>query len=330
MRAALCREFGTPVKIEEIAPPLLRPGTVRIKVAFAAANPPDVLMSLGKYQVKPPLPFAIGVEGAGVVTDVAPDVTAFRIGDRVMTYAGQGCMAEEVVVAEHLVHKVPDSMSLELAAGFVLVYGTAYHTLVDRGHLAISETVAVLGAAGGIGLCAIQIAKALGARVVAVASTPEKRDVCRDNGADHVIDSACENMNEQLRAFGDGKGVHMVHDTVGGALTLASLRGLRPYGRHMIVGYSSGEIPQIPANYVLLKQVSVTGVSFRQCAQDSPAIARAGIQALLQMWAAGRLRPHVSAVHPFEQFADALGALSSRAAIGKHLVEVGEVDKRMS
>lgn len=322
IKAAMCREFGTPVKIEDVEPPALRAGAVRIRVALAAVNPPDVLMPLGKYQVKPELPFAIGVEGAGVVTEVATDVTDLRIGDRVMTYAGHGCIAEEVVVASHLVHKVPDAMSFEMAAGFALVYGTAYHALVQRGNLTAGESVAVLGAAGGIGLCAIQIAKALGASVVAVASTPEKLAVCRENGADHVIATATDNLKERLREFGDGEGVHVVHDTVGGPLTLAALRGLRPYGRHLIVGYSSGGIPQIPANYILLKQVSVTGVSFRQCAQDTPAVARAGIRTLLEMWTAGKLRPHVSAVHPLVRFSDALVALSSRSAIGKHLVRV--------
>ena len=282
-------------------------------------------MPLGKYQVKPQLPFAIGLEGAGVVTEVAKDVTDLQVGDRVMTYAGYGCIAEEVVVSAHLVHAVPDAMSFEMAAGFTLVYGTAYHALVDRGCLSAGEFVAVLGAAGGIGLCAIQIAKAIGAHVVAVASTAEKLVVCRDNGADHVLATNTDNLKERLREFGGGEGVHVVHDTVGGPLTMASLRGLRPYGRHLIVGYSSGAIPQIPGNYILLKQVSVTGVSFRQCSQDAPALARAGIRALLAMWTAGKLRPHVSAVHPLERFGDALQALTSRSAIGKHLVRVAQI-----
>lgn len=325
MKAAMCRAFGAPVKIEEVEPPRMRPGAVRVRVAVAAANPPDVLMPQGKYQVKPALPFAIGVEGAGIVAEVAPDVPDLRVGDRVMTYAGEGCIAEEVVAPAHLVHRIPDAMSFEAAAGFTLVYGTAYHALVDRGRVVAGETVAVLGAAGGIGLCAIQIAKAVGARVLAVASTPEKRAVCRENGADHVIAADAADLNNHLREFGDGIGVHVVHDTVGGPMTLASLRGLRPYGRHLIVGYSSGEIPQIPGNYVLLKQVSVTGVSFRMCSQENPVLARAGIRALLEMWTAGKLRPHVSAVHPLDRFDEALNALSSRAAIGKHVVRVAQI-----
>lgn len=322
MRAAICRAFGAPVTIEEVDSPPLRPGTVRIRMAFAAVNPPDVLMPQGKYQVKPPLPFAMGVEGAGVVAEVAPGVDDLRVGDRVMTYAGVGCFAEEAVVDAQYVYKLPEAMTLEAAAGFVLVYGTAYHGLVDRGHLQSGESVAILGAAGGLGLCAIQIAKALGARVVAVASTAEKRTTCVENGADQVIDTASKTLKEDIQAFGDGKGVHLVHDTVGGPMTLTALRALRPYGRHLIVGYSSGEIPQIPGNYVLLKQVSVTGVSFRQCAQDTPAVARAGIHTLLEMWSAGKLRPHVSGVFPLDRFEDALHQLSSRAAIGKQLVRI--------
>lgn len=325
MRAVWCRAFGVPPKVEEVEPPALQPGTVRIRIALAAANPPDVLMPLGRYQVRPTPPFAVGLEGAGVVAEVARDVTGVRAGERVMTYAGQGCMAEEVVVPAKLVHPIPDAMSFETAAGFWLVHGTAYHALVDRGRLAAGESVAVLGAAGGIGLCAVQIAKALDAQVIAVASTSEKRAICLDNGADAAVPPDLERLRDQLRDFGSGVGVHVVHDTVGGPLTLPALRGLRPYGRHLIVGYSSGEIPLVPGNYLLLKQVSVTGVSFRQCAQQTPTVASAGLEALLRMWAAGQLRPTVSAIHPLERFDDALHALSSRAAVGKHLVRVADV-----
>jgi NADPH2:quinone reductase len=256
---------------------------------------------------------------------VANDVANLSIGERVMTYAGHGCFAEEVVVSAHLVHKIPDEMTFEIAAGFVLAYGTAFHALVDRGKLGGGESLAVLGAAGGIGLCAIQIAKAIGARVIAVASSPEKLTVCRENGADYVLDTANENLRDRLREFSGSEGVHMVHDTVGGPLTLTSLRGLRPFGRHLIVGYSSGEIPQIPCNYILLKQVSVMGVSYRQCAQDSPELAITGMQALLAMWKEGKLFPHVSAVYPLERFGDALQALSSRFTIGKSLVRIAQI-----
>ena len=248
MRAAVCRDFGAPTRVETIDRPSLRPHSVRIAVALAAANPPDVLMPQGKYQVKPALPFVVGIEGAGVVTEISNDVTDLKVGDRVMTYAGHGCFAEEVIADQHTVYRIPDEMSFEVAAGFAVVYGTAYHALVDRGQLAAGETVAVLGAAGGLGLCAIQIAKALGARVVAVASTEEKRSICLENGADAAVPADPESLNVRLRELGDGKGVHVVHDTVGGPLTLAALRGLRPYGRHLIVGYSSGIIPQISGN----------------------------------------------------------------------------------
>lgn len=324
MHAALCRSFGSfsDVRLENVASPALRPGTVRISVMMAAANPPDALMPEGRYQVKPELPFAIGLEGAGIITEVADDVQHLRTGDRVMSYAGHGCFAEELVVAAELVYPIPDTMSWEAAAGFAVTYGTAYHALVDRGRLQSGETVAVLGAAGGLGLCAVQIAKALGARVIALASTPEKLQTCKDHGADEVLLSSSPDIKSQLQALSGGDGVDMIHDTVGGPLTMACLRGLRPHGRHLIVGYSSGEIPQIPANYILLKQVSVIGVSFRQCAQKTPEVARAAMHELTSLWEEGKLHPPISQIHPFERFADAVQALSSRSAIGKHLVRI--------
>ena len=327
MKAVLVRAFGpfADVRIEDISPAPLKPGQVRIQVALAAANPPDWLMAQGKYQVRPELPFALGVEGAGVVIEVADDVTTVKLNDRVMSYAGQGCFAEQVVAPAHLVYPIPASMPFEIAGGFALVYGTAYHALVDRGQLAAGETVVVLGAAGGIGLCAIQIAKALGATVIALASSAEKRATCRAYGADHTIESDQADLKSSLLACTNGKGADIVLDPVGGALTMSTLRALRTYGRHLIVGYSSGEIPQIPANYLLLKQVSVIGVSFRQCAQNNPVLARTDISALTRMWQQGTLKPHVAQIHPFEKFADAIEALSGRAAIGKHLIRIAQL-----
>jgi len=326
MKAAMCREFGGRVFIENVPKPKLLPGTVRIRMAMAAVNPPDILMPQGKYQVRPPLPFAVGIEGAGVVIEVADDVASIRAGDRVMTYAGHGCFAEEVVVPAHLVYQIPDKMSFETAAGFSLVYGTAYHALIDRGELSKGESVAILGAAGGIGLCAIQIADAVGAQAIAVASTEEKLAVCRSNGAKAALKTTSPNLAQLLRECSAGtKGLSVVHDTVGGALTLTALRALKPFGRHLIVGYASGEIPLIPGNYVLLKQVDVRGVSFRQCAQDSPDVAHASIQTLLKMWNDGKLVPHISKIYAFDQMHEALDVLARGAAIGKHLIRIADL-----
>lgn len=324
MQAAICESFGSfsDVRIQTVLPPVLRPGTVKIAVMVAAANPPDVLMPEGRYQVKPELPFAIGLECSGIILDVADDVQGLRAGDRVMCYAGHGCFAEQVVVPAELVYPIPDAMSWEAAAGFSVTYGTAYHALVDRGQLQNGETVAVLGAAGGLGLCAVQIAKALGANVIALASTPEKRQICTEHGADAVLPSSTEGLKSQLQALTGGAGVDLIHDTVGGPLTMAALRGLRPHGRHLIVGYSSGEIPHIPANYILLKQVSIVGVSFRQCAQKTPEIAQAAMRKLISLWEEGKLHPPIAQIHPFDRFTDAVQALSSRSAIGKHLVRI--------
>lgn len=327
MKAVVCNAFGpvSDLKIQETGAPIIRPGTVRIRVAAAAVNPPDNLMPQGKYQVKPEFPFVLGLECAGIITETGSGVADLGVGDRVMTYAGHGCFADEVVVPAELVYKMPAGMPFEMAAGFAVAYGTAYHGLVERGQLKKGETVAILGAAGGIGLCAIQIAKAVGAHVIAVASTPEKRELCRANGADHALSSDPAGLKTGLLELSGGKGVHVVHDTVGGPLSMAALRGIRPYGRHLIVGYASGEIQQIPANYVLLKQVSVVGVSFRQCAQDNSALAQAGMRALGGLWEAGLLAPCVSRTYPFERFQDALNALSSGTAVGKLIIRIAEL-----
>ena len=319
MRAVICKEFG-PLEgllIGEAPLPPLRQGCVRIGMKVAALNPPDVLMVQGKYQVRPQLPFIPGVEGAGTILEIASDVTGFSHGDRVMTYAGQGCFSEQVVVPAARVHGIPQGMTDEVASGFVLAYGTAHHALVDCGRLARNETLVVLGAAGGLGLCAIDIGKAIGARVIAVASSGAKCATCLAHGADEVIDiSAVESLRDAIK----GKvpsGADVVFDVVGGAATEASLRAIAPYGRLLIVGYASGEIPSIKGNLILLKQASVVGVSFRLLTEQNPQAATEGIRRLSRMWSNGQLHPEVTAEFPLSRVVDALRLLAERKAIGK-------------
>lgn len=319
MRALVCDQYG-PLEALEIrafeAPPL-QPGTVRIRVMAASVNPPDVLMPQGKYQVKPPLPFVPGVEGMGRVIEVADDVVGFAIGDRVMSYAGWGCFAEEVVVPAIRVQKVPSGMSDREASGFVLVYSTAYHGMVDCGQLKAGEVVVVLGASGGIGLCAIQVAKALGARVIAVASTEEKLARCRAHGADEGINSSDQDVTARIRQLTADQGAEVVLDVVGGDLTEKALRAVRPYGRLLIAGYASGVIPLIKGNLVLLKQAQVIGVSYRLFLERTPHLAAANLQQLCELWCAGKLHPEVSAEFPFERVLEAIGKVANREAIGK-------------
>jgi NADPH2:quinone reductase len=283
----------------------------------AAVNPPDGLMAAGKYQVNPTLPFVLGLEGAGIIEEIGSEVSSFAVGDRVMTYAGGGCFAEEVVVHEDRIHKVPVGMNFSESAGFTLGHGTAFHALVDRGSITRGDTVVVLGAGGGLGICAIQLAKALGANVIAVARTVEKQVACLANGADTAAYAAGDDLKEYVLAFTKGVGATLVYDTVGGDQTLSALRGLAPLGRHLVVGYASGSIPQIPANYILLKQVSVIGVSYRQHVQHHPEAAKLSMESLLRRWTRGELRPMIFSAFAFENVKEAMNRLAARDVVGK-------------
>ncbi len=319
MKAVICSNYGPleHLSIAEVPEPELRPGCVRIQMTVASINPPDILMPQGRYQVKPPLPFVPGVEGAGVVMEVADDVTALAPGDRVMTYAGQGCFAQQAVVPALRVQRVPAGMSDEAASGFVLAYGTAYHALVDNGQLKSGETLVVLGASGGLGLCAVQIAKTLGAAVIAVASTPEKRAKCLENGADYVIDGSSEVPTVRIRELTNGHGAHVIFDVVGGEMTEPALRSIAPYGRFLIVGYASNQIPNIKANLVLLKQAQVIGVSYRLFAERTPELASDNLDHLCELWRGGKLHPQVTTRYEFAQILQALRHVADRKAIGK-------------
>ncbi|GAA4326065.1 NADPH:quinone oxidoreductase family protein [Pigmentiphaga soli] len=324
MKALVCRRYGPleALAIEDIAPPPLGDGDVRIAVRAASVNPPDVLMPAGKYQVRPELPFVPGIEAMGTVMETGADVSDLRPGERVMTYAGQGCYAEQVVVPRRRVERVPAGMDDAQAAGFVLVYSTAYHGLVDCGGLAAGQAVAVLGAAGGIGLCAIQIAKAFGATVVAAAGSAARRDACLAAGADLAVDGAPEGLADRLRRATGGRGADVVLDVVGGDATEPALRAVAPYGRLLIAGYASGAIPMIKGNLVLLKQARVVGVSYRLFLERTPELAAANLRRLCELYEAGLLRPQVGAQFPFERVVDALRALGERHAVGKIAVRM--------
>jgi NADPH2:quinone reductase len=319
MKAVVCREYGAieQLKLEDAAPPPCPPDCVRIDVAMASVNPPDVLMAQGRYQVKPPLPFVLGVEGAGTVSEIGTAVTGLRVGDRVMTYAGQGCFAEQAVIDAGLAIPIPDGMEYGVAAGFVLAYSTVYHGLVDCGQLARGEVLVVLGAAGGLGLAAVDLGKALGATVIAVASTPEKRALCLAGGADHAIKGDPADLRDEVKRLTAGRGADVVFDIVGGPVTESALRSIAPYGRLLIAGYASGEIPMIKANLVLLKQARVIGVSYRLLAQSDPAAARRNMRSLLDLWRQGLLRPPLATAFPASRFVEALRLVADRKVLGK-------------
>ncbi len=326
MKAWLCRSFDGigSLAFADLPAPALRPGMVRIRMRAAALNFPDLLMPSGRYQVRPALPFVPGLEGMGEVVETAADVDRFARGARVMTYAGLSCFAEEAVVPAALVHAVPDGMDDAQAAGFVLAYGTAWHALVDRGRLRDGETVLVLGAAGGVGLPAVEIAAARGCTVIAVAGSPRKREACREHGAAVVLDSGGD-LRAQLRDAGlDGR-LDIVYDPVGGDATEPALRSLGRYGRLLVVGFAAGGVPALRANLLLLKQAEAIGVSFRQFAQDMPDAARAAVADLAGLFAAGHLRPRIGNELPFAELPAAAALLQRREAIGKVILRIAPV-----
>ena len=319
MKAVLCKQYGPPesLVIEELPAPRPGPGEVVVAVKAASVNFPDVLIIQNKYQFKPPLPFSPGSELAGVVKEVGVGVSSVRPGDRVMAFTTYGAFAEEVKTEAARLLPIPDGMDFKSAAAFVLTYGTSDHALRDRGALRAGETLLVLGAAGGVGLAAIEIGKALGARVIACASSDEKLAVCREHGADATINYAAEDLRERIKSLTERRGVDVIYDPVGGAYSEPAFRSIAWRGRLLVVGFAAGEIPKLPLNLALLKGASVVGVFWGDFARREPK-AFAGSIAQLGLWfREGKLRPHVSKIYPLEKAADALRLMAARQVKGK-------------
>jgi len=319
MKAVLCRSYGPPdtLSLEDIPSPVPGPGEVVISARAAGVNFPDTLIIENKYQTRPPLPFAPGSEVAGIVKAVGPDVIRIKPGDRVMAATTFGSFAEEVKTAEARVLPLAPSLDFIQGAGFMLAYGTSDHALRDRGGLQPGETVLVLGASGGVGLAAVEIGKAVGARVIACASNAEKLAVCTQHGADAVINYASEDLRERIKALTGGRGVDVVYDPVGGAYTEPAFRSLAWRGRLLVVGFAAGEIPKLPLNLPLLKGASVVGVFWGDFARREPEKYRAQFERLGTWHAEGTLRPHVSVTLPLERAVEALKLIGSRQATGK-------------
>jgi len=319
VKAVLCKQYGPPetLVVEELPSPRAGPGEAVVSVKAASVNFPDVLIIQNKYQFKPPLPFSPGSELAGVVKEVGVGVSSVRPGDRVMAFTTYGAFAEEVKTEAARLLAIPDGMDFNSAAAFVLTYGTSDHALRDRGALRAGETLLVLGAAGGVGLAAIEIGKALGARVIACASSDEKLAVCREHGADATINYAAEDLRERIKSLTEGRGVDVIYDPVGGAYSEPAFRSIAWRGRLLVVGFAAGEIPKLPLNLALLKGASVVGVFWGDFARREPE-AFAGSIAQLGLWfREGKLRPHVSKIYPLEKAADALRLMAARQVKGK-------------
>jgi NADPH2:quinone reductase len=319
MKAVVCRRHGPPesLAIEELPSPSPGPGEVVVRMKAASLNFPDVLIIQDKYQLKPPLPFSPGSELAGVVEKVGEGVTGRKPGDRVLAVTGYGAFAEEVTVEASRLVEVPEGMDFVTASAFLLTYGTCDHGLRDRGRLVAGETLLVLGAAGGVGIAAIEIGKALGARVIACASSPDKLAVCRQHGADLTIDYAHEDLRERIKQLTQGKGVDVVLDPVGGATTELALRSTAWRGRLLVVGFAAGEIPRIPLNLTLLKGCSISGVFWGDFARREPAAFADSVAQLARWYRERRLEPHVQETLPLEQAREALARMASRGVIGK-------------
>jgi NADPH2:quinone reductase len=323
MKALLCKAWGGPetLALEDLPSPRPGPDEVVIDVKAAGVNFPDVLIIQNKYQVKPPLPFAPGAELAGVIKEVGAGVTAFKPGDRVIAMTTWGAFAEECVARVGQVIRMPAGLDFATAAAFTLTYGTSWHALKDRGQLRAGETLLVLGAAGGVGLAAVEIGKALGARVIAAASSAEKLAVCRAHGADETIDYTAEDLRARLKSITGDKGVDVVYDPVGGPYAEPAIRSTGWRGRYLIIGFAHGEIPRIPLNLMLLKGSSLVGVYWGDWTRREPDAAAAGMTELLGWLAAGKLKPHLSGRYPLARAAEALVALASRKVAGKLVVE---------
>lgn len=325
MRALLCRELGDIAKLEvgDVPSPSLAADEVRIGVKASGVNFPDILMVEGKYQVKLPLPFVPGLEAAGEVLEVGADVgDHVKVGDRVMAFARHGgSHAEEVVVQGGIVTRIPDSMNFVTAAAFPVVYGTAHFALAYRGNLKPGETLLVLGAAGGVGLAAVEVGKMLGARVIAAASSADKLEKARLHGADELVNYREGSLRDQVRALTDNKGVDVVFDPVGGDGFTQSVRCIGWEGRILVIGFASGDIPKVAANMILVKNFSVVGVVFGEHSSRFPDDSRVRLGSMFDAWADGKLQPEVMKTYPLEQAAAALGEMAGRRVVGKLVFE---------
>lgn len=324
MKAVLCKAFGPAdtLVIEDTSSPHIKKNEVLLDVHAAGINFPDTLIIEGKYQFKPPFPFSPGGEAAGVISAVGENVSHLNVGDRVMALTGWGSCAEQIAVPAYNILPMPDAMDFTTAAAFSMTYGTAMHALKQRGALQADETLLVLGASGGVGLAAIEIGKAMGARVIAAASSAEKLEVARQAGADELINYQDEDVRERLKTLTKGQGVDVIIDPVGGDMSETVLRSIAWNGRMLVIGFASGTIPSLPANLPLLKGAAVIGVFWGSFAQRQPQDNVANFQQLFAWFAEGKLKPLVSQTFALEDTAQAINTLAARKAVGKLVIKV--------
>jgi NADPH2:quinone reductase len=321
MRAVVCEAWGGPelLVVKELPAAQAKPGEVVVKIHAAGVNFPDVLIIQKKYQVQPELPFIPGAEIAGEVTEVGDGVTALAVGDRVAALCSVGGFAGEIAIDAGKCIKIPDALSYDVAAGFMLAYGTSWHGVRDRAALQPGETMLVLGAAGGVGLSAVEIGKAIGARVVAAASSDEKCAICRAHGADEVINYATEDLREGIKRT-CGKGPDVIYDPVGGKYTEAAFRSIGWRGRHLVIGFADGNIPALMLNLALLKGASLVGVFWGEFARREPANNMKGVSEMLGWMKEGKIKPLISNTYALDEAPQALVAMAARKVTGKIVI----------
>ncbi len=319
MRAFQISEIGTPASLTDIDTALPAQGEVRVNIATCGLNFADLLMQKGQYQDTPNAPFTLGMEIAGTIDSLGSGVTSPAVGTRVAVFGGQGGLAESGCYDAHLALPIPDNMSMVQAAAFQIAYGTSHVALEYRAKLMPGETLVVLGAAGGVGLTAVEIGKLMGATVIAVARGADKLEVARKAGADHLIDAGVEDLRAELKALG---GVDVVYDAVGGDLFKAAFRACKPEARILAIGFASGEVPKIPANHLLVKNIDVMGFYWGGYLKFKPEVVTDSLRQLFAWFEEGKLKPHVSHVLPLERAEEGIELLRSRKSTGKVVIEI--------
>ena len=324
MKAVLCVEHGPPEKlvVRDIALPEPGKGQVRVRVHAAGVNFPDTLIIQNLYQFKPALPFSPGGEAAGVIDAVGDGITDLKVGDRVVAMTGNGCFAEQVIANRAQIVPIPGDMPYDVASGFTMTYGTSHHALKQRAKLQPGETLLVLGAAGGVGLTAVELGKVMGARVIAAASTDEKLALCREYGADEVINYTTENLKDRIKELTGGRGADVIYDPVGDRHAEPAFRSIAWNGRYLVVGFAAGAIPSLPLNLALIKGASIVGVFWGAFTQAEPALHRDNMNELLAWYNEGRIKPHVSKHFSLDEGPAAIRWMMDRKATGKVVLTV--------